>query len=79
MSKEEILKTLNDKKIGEDGKTLLELCRTPKTGGEIMRCKTKRDAFEILIQLKAQTAIAFEAGKYYTTRLGIEILDSFPR
>lgn len=76
MSKEEILKILNDKKSGADGKTLLEFCRTPRTGGEIMRCKTKNDAFSTLVDLKNKVAIAFEDGKYYTTELGLEVLES---
>ena len=78
MSKEEILKTLNGKN-GPDSRTLLEFCKTPKTGGELMKCRTKKDAFETIVILKNTAAIAFQDGKYFTTQLGLDILDSLPK
>lgn len=77
MGKEEILKTLNDKRKN-DGKLLLDFCKTPRAPGDLKNCRTKNDMIDILVVLKNGNAIAFENGKYITTPLGLETLAAIP-
>ena len=75
MSKEEVIKYLVDKKCNGDSKIILEFCKEPKTGGDLMRfCKTKKEIFSTIVDLKVKGAVAFENGKYITTKLGLDII-----
>jgi len=77
MSKEEIIKSLNDKKNGNDSKIVLEFCKEPRTPQEVIQqCKTKREVFAALVELKNNGALDFANGKYFTTKIGIDALNS---
>lgn len=75
MSKEEVIKYLTDKKSNGDSKIILEFCKEPKTSSDLMqKCKTKKEMFSIIVDLKVKGAVAFENGKYATTKLGLDII-----
>jgi len=77
MSKDEILKSLNDKKSGNDIKKLLEFCKQPRTPLDVdSNCKTKKDVFNVLSELRAKGAVDFQNGKYVITKDGLEALNS---
>lgn len=71
MSKEEIIKALKDKKKGNDCIKLLNYCKQPRGANELMKYK-----MPILIELREKGAIAFDKGKYTTTQIGHEALNS---
>ncbi|MDQ1280241.1 MAG: hypothetical protein QG670_1504 [Thermoproteota archaeon] len=83
MSREEILKLLNDPKNGQYYKNILELCKTPITPADLMKNFSSRrgrftfigqDAFNALLNLKKQGAVDFIDGKYVTTQLGQSLM-----
>ena len=84
MSKEEIIKALNGKD-GSGYRTILEFCRTSRTPKEIIDSFAVKkgkysllgnEMFAALLELKNKNAIGFENGKYFTTQLGLEALES---
>ena len=76
MTREDIVETLNCPKNGENNRTLLAFCREPKTWGEISQARVRGDKFNTLAELKKSGALLFTDGKYFGTKIALDILDS---
>ena len=73
MTREDILQCLNTSKNRESNRKLLTFCAVPKTFEEMKKAGIKGNLFESLADLKKADALSFADGKYFASRLALEI------
>ena len=77
MTKEDIIKCLNDSKSGDRNRRLLAFCSVPRTFKEMGKSSVKGGGlFKSLVELKKSGALAFADGKYFASPPALEVLKS---